>query len=147
MSPQKLHTALLRPSILYILRAAGFRGTRSGVVDVLVNLAARYMLLLASVTAKNCAAHEQYTLEPQLEDVREALEQCAAFKPQLHPTEEVVVGEEDLRGVQGFIDWIMGDAHHEIRRIAGRAMTRDQGPLGGMDVAGPMVREDYLTSM
>ncbi|KAI9883369.1 MAG: hypothetical protein M1823_004859 [Watsoniomyces obsoletus] len=147
MSTPQFYPALLRPAILYILRAAGFRGTRSAVVDILVNLAARYIFLLASVTAANCAMHEHDTLEPQLEDVRAALQQCAVFKPQLHPTEELIVGEEDLRGVQNFIDWIMGRAHHEIRRVAGRTSEPDHGPLGGVGSAAPLIREDYLTAL
>ena len=33
--------------------------------------------------------------------------------------EEQVKGEEDMRGIEGFINWCTGDSNKEIRRIAG----------------------------
>ncbi len=51
MSSQTLHTSLLRPAIIHIIRAAGFHSTRPSVLDTLTDLAARYLLLLAERTA------------------------------------------------------------------------------------------------
>ncbi|KAB8356619.1 hypothetical protein FH972_024197 [Carpinus fangiana] len=52
MSSHALHAQLLRPSVIHILRAAGFHSCKPSVIDALTDLAARYMFLLASNTAR-----------------------------------------------------------------------------------------------
>lgn len=128
MTSNDLHTALLRPAIIQILRAAGFGYTRPAVIDSLTDLAARYLLLLASATAQN-AFNLHNTPVPTIQDVRLALSQTGALVPQMSTVEESLRGDvevegvmvpfEDLRGVEGFINWAQGPVNKEIRRVAG----------------------------
>jgi transcription initiation factor TFIID subunit 3 len=148
----ELHTALLRPAVLQILRATGFNYARPAVVDTVTDLAARYILLLASSTAQN-AFNTHNDLVPTVQDVRVALSQAGALWPQMSTAEESVkepvevAGEvlpfEDLRGVRGFVDWAQGPVNRDIRRIAGF------GAEGEMNVeqiaAGTDERVDYLS--
>ena len=52
MSAQCLHTSLLRPAVIHILRASGFHSARPSVIDTLTDLCARHLLLVASKTAE-----------------------------------------------------------------------------------------------
>ena len=77
MSTHHLQHALLRPPVLHILRAAGFHSTRPAVLDSLTELAGRYMEILARAVAAQCALHGRVD-DPQLQDVREAMEEAFA---------------------------------------------------------------------
>ena len=55
--------------------------------------------------------------------------------------EEHWLGEEDMRGLEAFLNWAKSDANKEIRRIAGLAPT--EGEV--VDVEGLGGREDFLT--
>ncbi|KAI5283058.1 hypothetical protein KEM54_002456, partial [Ascosphaera aggregata] len=99
-SPSLYHT-LLRPPIIQILRAAGFHAARPTVVDTLTDLAARYLLLLASSTAAHIDLSHPETPRPTLPDILYSLREAGAFRPQLSECEEWTKGEEDLRGVEG----------------------------------------------
>ena len=141
MSLQTLHSALLRPVILHILRANGFQSTRPVALDTLVDLASRYLNLLASKTASHASINHN-DLVPTVTDVRMALQDVGAFEPQIAAMEEQCLGEEDMRGVEGFLGWLEGDGSAEIRRIAG---------LGGMEaevveVEAGVQKEDFLAS-
>lgn len=107
MSSQDLHTSLLRPPILHILRAAGFHATRPAAVDTLVDLAARYLILLATKTASYAISNRNVVV-PTITDVRMALQDVGALWPSISAMEEQVIDEEDLRGVTGFIEWMRG---------------------------------------
>ena len=144
MSPQSLQTSLLRPPALHVLRAAGFHSTRSSVADAVANLAARYLLVLASTTADHWESRGDRSSEPQLEDVRRALEEWGALQPQLHATEEEWRGEEDLRGVGAFVGWFTGDANREIQRIAGMGKAADTLGLGNVQLD-ELNNVDFLT--
>ncbi|KAL1302446.1 hypothetical protein AAFC00_002838 [Neodothiora populina] len=162
---QQLHSSLLRMPIIYILRAAGFHSTRPSVLDTLVNIAERYLLLLAESTL-NHALDNHNTNIPTVTDVRLALTECGALIPIMSAAEEDWTekfrhsmsdyddmkfgdtrrtgesnrrADEDARDVREFIQWIMSDQNKEIRRIAG--VLPEVGP-GGI-VAG----EDYLTAL
>lgn len=150
MSSVHLHHALLRPAVLQILRAAGFNYTRSAVLDTVTDLAARYLLLLASATAQHAFNnHNDYV--PTVQDVRQALLEVGAFRPQLSVLEERAKGVEeingetvpfeDLRGVDGFVNWARGPANKEIRRIAGLVSENSTGE--GLAVLDE--EEDYVT--
>ena len=152
MSSVNLHNALLRPAVLQILRAAGFNYTRSAVLDTVTDLAARYLLLLASLTAQHAFNnHNDYVSTVQ--DARMALLDMGALRPQLSVLEEKARGVEefngetipfeDVRGVDGFVNWAKGPANKEIRRIAGFASV--SGDVGdGLAVLEE--DEDYVTS-
>ena len=150
MSSFNLHNSLLRPAVLQMLRAAGFSYTRTAVLDTVTDLAARYLLLLASATAQHASNnHNDYI--PTVQDVRLALLEVGAIRPQLSVLEERMKGVEeingetvpfeDMRGVDGFVNWARGPANKEIRRIAGLA-----GEAGaGEGLAVVEEEEDYVT--
>ena len=140
MSNQILHTSLLRPPILCILRAAGFQATRPSVLDTIVDLAARYFAVLAQ-NIHNHAILNHNDLDITVTDVRMALQYAGALKPQLSEMEEKVTGMEDMRGIEAFLGWMAGPEHREIKRIAG--MVRTEGGLA--NVSEPEGKEDFLT--
>ncbi|ATZ57957.1 hypothetical protein BCIN_15g04590 [Botrytis cinerea B05.10] len=128
-TPQALHHALLRPCVLHILRAAGYHSTRSSVLDTITDLAARYMYILAQSTAAHADLNHA-DLDITISDVRMAMQDCGALMPEKAIEEQEFYGEEDMRGVEGFLAWAMGEGNKEIRRIA----LADGG-------------EDYLTAL
>lgn len=142
MSSSAFYNSLLRPPVLHILRAAGFTTTRPAVLDTVVDLAARYLTLLATKTASHALAnHKDPT--PTITDVRMALQDVGALWPQMSTMEEQCRDEEDLRGVEAFVGWMKGEGNHEIRRIAGLAVT----PGEALDMAALEEREDFLTGL
>jgi transcription initiation factor TFIID subunit 3 len=151
MTTADIHSSLLRPAVLQILRAAGFNHARPAVVDTVTDLAARYLSLIASSTAQNATStHNGFA--PTIQDVRLALTENGALYPQMSAAEESVkdpvelengevVPFEDLRGVNGFVAWAQGEVNKGIRRVAG---------FGGDEMnveqiaAGTDEKEDYL---
>ena len=142
MSVNELHLALLRPPILQILRAAGFHAVRPATFDTLVDLAARYLNRLAHATAAHATLSHNDPV-PTVSDVRMALMDAGALYPQISIMEEQARGEEDMRGVTNFLDWIQGDVNREIRRIAGMLPYNDGGFVTEVEADGD--REDFLT--
>lgn len=140
MSSHSFHISLLRPPILHILRAAGFHATRPAVLDTIVDLASRYLILIASKTSFYALSNHN-ELPPTIVDVRMALQDVGALSPQISFMEEQVRGEEDTRGMDAFIEWIKGEENQEIRRIAG--LTPSPGEMVEIEAEG---REDFLTS-
>ena len=140
MSSHELHTSLLRPTVLHILRAAGFQAARPAVVDTFVDLAARYLTLLGESTASHSLENHS-DLCPTIADVRSALQDVGALQPQISVTEEQYKGVEDMRGVEAFLAWAKGDINKMIRRVAGLI------PADGAAVAleAGELREDFLT--
>ncbi|KAH8820284.1 hypothetical protein F5884DRAFT_849552 [Xylogone sp. PMI_703] len=116
-SPQSLHHSLLRPSILHILRAAGYHSTKPSVLDTLTDLAARYLLLLAQSTATHASINHT-ELDITVQDVRMAMQDCGMLLPEKVLEEQDFDGEEDVRGVEDFLAWCTGDGNAEIRRVA-----------------------------
>lgn len=150
MTSADIHTALLRPAVLQILRAAGFNYARPAVIDTVTDLAARYLSLLSSTTAQNAFNnHNDFT--PTVQDVRLALTEVGALVPQMSTTEEqlkpdvevdgVMVPFEDLRGVENFVSWAQGPVNTQIRRIAGFGNEVNVEEIA----AGLDEEEDYLT--
>ena len=160
---QQLHTSLLRAPVLHILRAQGFHSTRPSVLDTLVNMAERYLMLLAEATLHHAHANNNHSI-PTLTDVRMALTDCGALTPVLTAAEQDWLekfrrpladfddlkhgdirreGEmrlrdaQDTQDVRDFIKWVVGDQNREIRRIAG--VLPEAGP------GGTVPGEDYLT--
>ena len=142
MAPSTLHDSILRPPILHILRAAGFHATRSAALDTLVDIASRYLILLASTTSSYTLLTNNYSI-PTVTDLRMALQDVGALGPQIGNMEEQCRSEEDMRGVEVFVAWLGGDTNKEIRRIAGL------DNVGGevVEVENVVEREDYLTGM
>lgn len=113
-TPPSLFHALLRPSILQILRATGYHSTRPAVLDSLTDLAARYLSLLCQSTADHAVHNHGDSAEFTVADVRMALQDAGALMPTRVPTEEAWRGEEDLRGVEEFIQWFAGQRMKEM---------------------------------
>lgn len=141
MSSRDLHIALLRPPVLQILRAAGFTATRPAVLDTIVDLASRYLILLATKTA-SFAQSNHNDLTPTIVDIRMALQDIGALWPQISIMEEQVRGEEDMRGVERFIAWMKGEVNQEIRRVAG--LSPSDGDVIGTEVE---ERVDFLAGL
>lgn len=141
-----LHRALLRPAIVHILRAAGFHSSKPTVLDTVVNLAERYLMLLASTTAAHARSSHNDSV-PTITDIRMALAECGALSPlsgaaeedwrerMRRPMSEIEAPEnggftraqaekkrreeEDLKDVRDFMRWFESSQHTEMRRIAG----------------------------
>ena len=140
MSSNALYGSLLRPIVLQILRAAGFQAARPAVVDTLVDLTIRYLMLLGQATA-SYSMENHNDLTPTILDVRSALQDVGALRPQINNVEEYFRGAEDMRGIEAFLAWIRGDVNKEIRRIAG--LIPSEGEVVTLDAG--EAREDFLT--
>lgn len=135
-TPQVLHHSLLRPCILHILRAAGFHSTRPSVLDAFTDIAARYMVMITQSAVAHAAVNHsepELGLEISLQDVRMAMEDCGVLYPEKVIEDQIYEGEEDMRGVDNFLEWAMGRGNREIQRIA----------LEGGDGS----KDDYLTGL
>lgn len=142
MSSSTLHSALLRPPIIQILRAAGFHSTRPSVLETLTDLTERYMMLLAHSTVSHAANAHPDDPAPRLEDIYQALQDAGALVPQMREWEEEWEGIEDLRGLDGFLGWFSGPANREIRRIAGFIPSE-----GDMTRPEDLDKDDFLATL
>ena len=140
MSTTHLQVSLLRPAILHILRASGFHAARPAAADTLVDIAARYLMLLAQRTAGYAWSNNHDTI-PTITDVRMALQEVGALYPGMGPLEEQLNYDDDLRGVENFAAWVEGDVNKEIRRIAGLHHTAGEV----VDMESGTEREDFLS--
>ncbi|KAF2724957.1 hypothetical protein K431DRAFT_317894 [Polychaeton citri CBS 116435] len=170
---QDLNRALLRPTIIHILRAAGFHSTRPSVLDTVTNIAERYLVLLAATTAQHAySSHNDHV--PDVSDVRMALSDCGSLIPLLQageegwlermrrPIEEIglddkggkqrVTGEkrkreeDDVKDITDFKAWVEGPVHAEARRIAG--LVPDASTTGVIGVGGGLVQgEDWFHAL
>jgi transcription initiation factor TFIID subunit 3 len=141
MSSHALHSSLLRPPVLHILRAAGFHAIRPAVLDTLVDLASRYLILLAQKTAAHALTSRDETTATII-DARLALQDVGALRPQMSTMEEQRESEEDMRGMDAFVRWLTGEENREIRRIAG--LVPSEGEIVALEASEP--REDFFTS-
>lgn len=135
-SPPSLFHALLRPSILQILRATGYHSTRPAVLDSVTDLAARYLSLLCEGTARHAAHNHGDAADFDIVDVRLALQDAGAMLPERSPSEQFWRGEEDLRGVDEFVAWFAGQRMRELMEVGrgdGEADATDY--LNGEDLA------------
>jgi transcription initiation factor TFIID subunit 3 len=142
MSERLLHHALLRPAVIQILRAQGFSGAKPSVVDTLTDIAAKYIMLLA--TRSLAHAHTSHVdTEPDNTDVRMAMVDCGILQPAMTSTEEIwtellrkPIEEipdrnelqrreaqkrevDDTEEIAAFAKWFRSKAHREITRVAG----------------------------
>ena len=169
MSTSDVYNALLRPAVLDILRAAGFNGAKPSVVDTVVDITARYLTLLASRTAYNAYSNHN-DLEPDITDVRMAMQDCGLLVPTLTAAEELWKeilrkpladyddagaraeeerrrDREDTADVTAFIDWVTGKPNEEIMRIAGTLKKKPElgTTLTEQEDRDKQEMEDYLT--
>ena len=168
-----IHRALLRPTIIHTLRAAGFHSTKPSVLDTLVNLAERHLLALASATAQHALSSHNDPV-PTITDVRMALSDCGVLIPLDDPAEQAweerlrvpltelaepqnggrtrMVAEkrkredEDTRDIRDFTRWYDSTQFREIKRVA--APETSTAMLPAVGVGGNVVRsEDFLTML
>lgn len=154
MPASDLHTALLKPAVIQVLKASGFGQARPGVLDALTDLTARYLLLLASETVQN-AMITHGDAQPTVQDVRVALDKVGALQPQMRANEEaarpneyvdgISVPFEDLRGVQNLIEWIRSPTNQNIRRVGG-LVSGETDNVADL-AAGMDENEDYVTAV
>lgn len=152
MTSSDLHSSLLRPAVLQILRATGFTNTKPVVLDTITDLTARYLLLLAKSTVENAVSNHDDCV-PTIQDVRLAMTAVGALRPQLDASEEAAKGMEevdgvllpfeDLRGVRAFVEWAQGNVNRETRRVAGFGNEIDVAEIA----AGVDEKEDYVTGL
>ncbi|KAF4962102.1 hypothetical protein FSARC_9803 [Fusarium sarcochroum] len=116
-TPPSLFHALLRPSILQILRSTGYHSTRPAVLDSLTDLAARYLSLLCQSTAEHAAHNQGSSTDFTIADIRMALQDAGALMPERVPAEETWRGDEDLRGVEEFVAWFAGQRMKEMMEV------------------------------
>lgn len=109
--------ALLRPTILQILRATGYYACKPATLDFLTDLAARYLELLVEKTAAHAVTNDSAE-SPTVVDVRMALQDVAALLPERCPAEQAYLGEEDTRGMEEFLSWFGGPRDKTIREYA-----------------------------
>lgn len=188
MSSESLHTYLLRPAVIHILRAAGFHGVRPSVLDTVSDLCARHLQLLAERTAsqvysRTCCddLEEEHraaqvdvpsplAMTPTITDVRIALTAAAVFPSSLTASEEAWREKlrkplhefpaggrdkerqhrdaEDTRDVREFVDWAVGSANKEIRRIAGLSKSgEDRAAAEGALPEDISTKDDYLAGL
>ncbi|KAM0446896.1 hypothetical protein ACHAPV_007818 [Trichoderma viride] len=114
--PSTFH-AFLRPSILQVLRATGYHSTRPAVLDTLTDIAARYLALLCEKTARNAMNNHGDAGDYDIVDVRMALQEAGALLPERTETEQLWKGEDDLRGVEEFIEWFSGTRMKEMMEM------------------------------
>ena len=158
---RNLHNSLLRPSVIQILRAAGYHSARPSVVDTFTDIAARFMLLLASTSVSHSINNHN---DPfiTVTDVRMAFEDCGLLLPALTASEEFwrealrreiddsarlnsASSKEsarrksvDTRDVREFVEWAKSDRNAEIVRVAASVgeSNLEMEPL--------LIMEDYV---
>ncbi|KAG5979667.1 hypothetical protein E4U55_004901 [Claviceps digitariae] len=112
--------ALLRPSILQILRASGFHSARPSVVDSLTDIAARYLTALCLSTASHAVHNHGDAADYNVVDVRMALQEVGALQPQRTGMEMAWLEDEeedmkqDGRAVDEFVGWFAGQRMREL---------------------------------
>lgn len=116
-TPPSLFHALLRPSILQILRSTGYHSTRPAVLDSLTDLAARYLSLLCQGTADHAAHNQGDSADFTVADIRMALQDAGALMPERLPAEELFHDREDLRGLDEFMAWFAGQRMKEMMDV------------------------------
>ncbi|KAK3362155.1 hypothetical protein B0T24DRAFT_684361 [Lasiosphaeria ovina] len=130
--PPSLYHSLLRPAVLQILRATGYHGAKTSVLDSMTDLTGRYFLHLCRLTALYAAHNGVEDATPTIVEVRMALQHAGALLPEKTEEEQDFLGVEDMRGVEAFLEWVQGPTNREIKRIA----------LDGDDEA-----DDYLNAL
>lgn len=113
-TPPALFHAYLRPAILQILRATGYHSTKPAVLDSLTDLAVRYMVLLCEGTAKHATHNKGDGGDFSIIDVRLALEDAGALLPSKNSDNDEWRGDEDARGIEGFISWFSSQRMKEL---------------------------------
>lgn len=138
--------ALLRPVVLQILRATGYHSTKGAVLDTLTDMAARYMSTLCETTAAHAIHNHGDAGDYTVVDVRIALQDVGALQPDKLVTEQRWKGEEDMRGVEEFLQWFSGARMKELMEMGkGDGESDATDYLSGESALGPPLSPDSRT--
>jgi transcription initiation factor TFIID subunit 3 len=74
-----------------------------------------------------------------------AMTEVGVFRPQMTTCEENWLGEEDMRGIEAFLEWAVGEGNREIRRIAGLVTPGGKDAVDVVAAAAEPPPEDFLT--
>lgn len=135
----QFYHALLRPTVLQVLRAQGYYSCTPAVLDFVTELVASYLMVLCEKTARNSENLPEPT-RPTIVEVRKALEESGAFGPIPMHTAEQWATKEDTRGVDSFISWAKGEKNAKIRKVAGALQEQND-----LDEATDEPVTDYLS--
>ncbi|TGZ77388.1 hypothetical protein EX30DRAFT_295641, partial [Ascodesmis nigricans] len=122
MSDADLFFSLLRISAAQILRAAGLTTAKPSVLDAFTDILRRYLILLGTTTRDMAELNNR--IEPDISDVRKALEHVGLIRP-INVFSDPEDG--DTRGVEAFVEWFRGGQEREMRRVAGFAVEEAMG--------------------
>ncbi|KAM4059629.1 bromodomain associated domain-containing protein [Hirsutella rhossiliensis] len=132
--------ALLRPSILQMLRATGYHSTKGAVLDSLTDLAARYLSVLCERTAAHAIHNHGDAGDYGVVDIRLALQDAGALLPERAATEQAWRGDEDLRGIDDFLKWFSGPRMKELMD-----MGRGDGEIDATDYLSALKKKHSKT--
>ncbi|KAG6005143.1 hypothetical protein E4U21_000397 [Claviceps maximensis] len=140
--------ALLRPSILQILRASGYHAARPSVVDSLTEIAARYLTALCLSTASHAIHNHGDAGDYTVVDVRMALQEVGALQAQRTSSAVTWPGgghedveEEDVRVVEEFVGWFAGQRMRELMD-----MGRGDGEIEATDYLSALKKKHSKTA-
>lgn len=137
----QFYHALLRPTVLQILRAQGYYSCTPAVLDVVTDLVARHLMALCEQTARN-SENLPWPTQPTIVEVRKALEESGVFGPIRTHTAEQWATKEDTSGVDSFISWAKGEKNRKIRKVAGALQEQND-----LDEAADEPVTDYLSAL
>ncbi|RDA83784.1 hypothetical protein CP532_5203 [Ophiocordyceps camponoti-leonardi (nom. inval.)] len=108
--------ALLRPSMLQILRATGYHATKGAVLDSVTDLAARYLYALCEATAGHASHNHGTPGDYTVADVGLALGDVGALLPERRGAgwDRGDGAVEDARGLEEFLAWFSGPRMREL---------------------------------
>ncbi|KAF4510726.1 hypothetical protein G6O67_002596 [Ophiocordyceps sinensis] len=132
--------ALLRPSILQMLRATGYHSTKGAVLDSLTDLAARYLSMLCERTAAHAIHNHGDASDYGVVDIRLALQDAGALLPERVTTEQAWRGDEDMGGIDDFLKWFSGPRMKELMD-----MGRGDGEIDATDYLSALKKKHSKT--
>ncbi|KAG6044113.1 hypothetical protein E4U39_003692 [Claviceps sp. Clav50 group G5] len=148
--------ALLRPSILQILRATGYHSARPSVIDSLTDIAARYLTALCLSTASHAVHNHGDAGDYNFADVLMALQDVGAVQPakkramgltrQDSENEGQNEDGEDDTGEEGwvvdeFVEWFSGQRMRELMLIG-----RGDGEIEATDYLSALKKKHSKTA-
>ncbi|KAG6111797.1 hypothetical protein E4U14_002275 [Claviceps sp. LM454 group G7] len=148
--------ALLRPSILQILRATGYHSARPSVIDSLTDIAARYLTALCLSTASHAVHNHGDAGDYNLVDVLMALQDVGAVQPakkramgltwqdsenEGQNKEDDDDGAEEGWVVDEFVEWFAGQRMRELMLIG-----RGDGEIEATDYLSALKKKHSKTA-
>ncbi|KAG5973993.1 hypothetical protein E4U58_003769 [Claviceps cyperi] len=149
--------ALLRPSILQILRATGYHSARPSVIDSLTDIAARYLTALCLSTASHAVHNHGDAGDYSLVDVLMALQDVGAVQPAKKRAVGLTWQDSENEGqneeeeeddftdegwvVDEFVEWFAGQRMRELMLIG-----RGNGEIEATDYLSALKKKHSKTA-